>query len=795
MFDKKETEKREKEKKLIDNIKLLSLEENTIDTLTLNRDIIANFKEIKEFLKYFSDDKYFQDWLLPIKVDNIYNFVLPQWMHHNSHLTLFQLIIGYIEQQILLNYEYYYYSKKIYDYSYSNSIIDLYEENKKLVSFVKENYSFYNHNDTSKREFISLMEIREIVRNIKKSKNYEKKINNLQKIYNYVYNNEFIAENKNCMLNIDFDTQIYQDLYKESMLGGELGIMKVLNHITFMQFNDVVNARDNLFTALREKFVENQNQKIINELISDDYLASNSNKKKNKNKKKKKKNKNNENNSNNNKKKEDIKETSENDNISINNNIEKGKDLNISNDLKDNNNKEINEFNLNEQKSIENKNNDINNIQNNIKEDIIININNEEKNNILKNNEKSDLNIFINENNNQKNFENEISINNNPNDREEDQKEISINNNPKDKEEDQKEELKIEENKNIIKKKSKKKDFFLFPTNIKKNKKNKNLHSLSAKKNQEKKDNNKNLVNPNKKKDKNNYGKNNRIKDYFSLKKDSKNNNSSISIFKIKGKEDFIYKKLKEENNYINDSKYNLEIYSFENAILYDKRKFLQLYYICLLSQERFLNTFCLKSPLEIKSLRISLFIFNYSCDFALNSIFYSNEKISEKYHYNGNKLRLFILVNNITISLFSTIVSIIIIKFLKILTHSKSGINKIFNEINNKSNQKELKYKKNNNNNNFFIERLYKIFKNLKIKIICYIVIEFLILIFFFYYVTGFCIVYQKTQIDWLIDSITSIFLSILFKLFLSFFIAILYIISVKYKSKILFKIAIFLY
>ena len=490
MFDKKETEKREKEKKLIDNIKLLSLEENTIDTLTLNRDIIANFKEIKEFLKYFSDDKYFQDWLLPIKVDNIYNFVLPQWMHHNSHLTLFQLIIGYIEQQILLNYEYYYYSKKIYDYSYSNSIIDLYEENKKLVSFVKENYSFYNHNDTSKREFISLMEIREIVRNIKKSKNYEKKINNLQKIYNYVYNNEFIAENKNCMLNIDFDTQIYQDLYKESMLGGELGIMKVLNHITFMQFNDVVNARDNLFTALREKFVENQNQKIINELISDDYLASNSNKKKNKNKKKKKKNKNNENNSNNNKKKEDIKETSENDNISINNNIEKGKDLNISNDLKDNNNKEINEFNLNEQKSIENKNNDINNIQNNIKEDIIININNEEKNNILKNNEKSDLNIFINENNNQKNFENEISINNNPNDREEDQKEISINNNPKDKEEDQKEELKIEENKNIIKKKSKKKDFFLFPTNIKKNKKNKNLHSLSAKKNQEKKDNN-----------------------------------------------------------------------------------------------------------------------------------------------------------------------------------------------------------------------------------------------------------------------------------------------------------------
>ena len=304
------------------------------------------------------------------------------------------------------------------------------------------------------------------------------------------------------------------------------------------------------------------------------------------------------------------------------------------------------------------------------------------------------------------------------------------------------------------------------------------------------KSNNKKLVNPNKKKDKKNFGKNKKIKDLSSLKKD---NNSSISIFKIRGNMGSTDNQLKEENNYIYDSKYNLDIYSFENAILYDKRKFFRLYYICLLSQERFLNTFCLKSPLEIKSLRISLFIFNYSCDFALNSIFYSNEKISEKYHYKGNKLRLFVLVNNITISLFSTIASIIIIKFLNILTQSKRGINKIFNEIKNKSNQKELKFK--TNNNNIFIERLYKTCNILKIKIFCYIVIEFSILIFFFYYVTGFCIVYQTTQIDWLFDSITSIFLSSLFKLLLSFFIAILYIISLKYKSVLLFKIALFLY
>ena len=313
-----------------------------------------------------------------------------------------------------------------------------------------------------------------------------------------------------------------------------------------------------------------------------------------------------------------------------------------------------------------------------------------------------------------------------------------------------------------------------------------NIKSLNRQK-----QNTKKLLNPNKKKGKINFKKDNKSKDLYSLQKYFKYSNSSISIIKIRRKDDFTNKKFVKVNKDINESKYNLEIYSFENAILYDKRTFWRLYYICLLSQERFLNTFFLKSPLEIKSLRISLFIFNYSCDLALNSFFYSNEKISDKYHYNGNNLRLFLLINNMGISLFSTIVSILIIKFLNVLTHSKRRINKVFNEIKNNSDLKELKYKK--NNIKIYSERIYKICNILKIKIAFYIVFESAILLFFFYYVTGFCIVYQKTQIDWLLDSITSVLLSILFKLLYSFFIAILYITSLKKKSKLLFKIALF--
>ena len=52
-----------------------------------------------------------------------------------------------------------------------------------------------------------------------------------------------------------------------------------------MKFQDIINARDNLFTALRKKIADNQYQKIMDELTSGNLNSGNSNKKKNKNKK------------------------------------------------------------------------------------------------------------------------------------------------------------------------------------------------------------------------------------------------------------------------------------------------------------------------------------------------------------------------------------------------------------------------------------------------------------------------------------------------------------------------------
>ena len=343
IYDKK-SEKREKEKKFLDHIKLLSLEynANTIDTLTINKDFLIDLKEFKDLLKYFSNDQYFQDWLLPIKADNLYSFVLPKWMHNNQNLTFIHILIGYIEQQILLNYEYYYYSKNMYEFSYSNLILDLYEENKKLASFVKDNYYFNNNKDDSnKKEFISLKEIARIITIYKESEDYKNKIKYLHNLHDYVYNLEFSSKNKNCILNEDFDKRIYEVLNLKSLNEGELRIINLLDNITFMKFQDIVEGKEFIFVALRKKIYENYCQKNIDDLISDDFLSGSANSKKKKNKKKKKKNKKNESNNlqineeieenslNKNSNEEDKKDTNTNENI---NSIKENKIMIINNE-------------------------------------------------------------------------------------------------------------------------------------------------------------------------------------------------------------------------------------------------------------------------------------------------------------------------------------------------------------------------------------------------------------------------------------------------------------------------------
>jgi hypothetical protein len=242
------------------------------------------------------------------------------------------------------------------------------------------------------------------------------------------------------------------------------------------------------------------------------------------------------------------------------------------------------------------------------------------------------------------------------------------------------------------------------------------------------------------------------------------------------------------------ESKYILNNYNYESAIKYDNRDFWRIYYIVLLSKENILSTFFFKSSLETQSLRLSLFIFNYSCDMALNALFYFNQKISDKYHYEGENLFFFTLVNNLVISISSTLFCYILVKFFNLLISSKDSFENVFRPQEEKM-RKNKNYKINSKKKKVIYQNIIYIFRNLKIKIICYIIFEFILLLFFFYYITAFCEVYQSTQTSLISDSFISFLFSILLEFVESFLLSALYMTSIRYKFQILYCIIIFFY
>ena len=247
-------------------------------------------------------------------------------------------------------------------------------------------------------------------------------------------------------------------------------------------------------------------------------------------------------------------------------------------------------------------------------------------------------------------------------------------------------------------------------------------------------------------------------------------------------------------NNKPPESKFILNNYCYELAIKYDNRDFWRILFICLLSKENILNTFFFYSPLESQPLRLSIFIFTYSCDFAFNALFYSNDNISEKYHYDGDSLYQFLLINDIVKTSVSVVVSYLMVKFLNYLTNSKKSIELQFREEE-KIMRKKKTYRVDSNKKKIIYINLLKIYKSLKMKITCFIIIEFLIMIFFFYFITAFCEVYKDTQLSWLYDSFISFLLSLLLELLISIIISFLYITSIRTKNKYIYNIALFSY
>ena len=74
----------------------------------------------------------------------------------------------------------------------------------------------------------------------------------------------------------------------------------------------------------------------------------------------------------------------------------------------------------------------------------------------------------------------------------------------------------------------------------------------------------------------------------------------------------------------------------YEEAIIYDKRSCLRMYWGFLVDSQIILGTFCTDNHLDLFVIKLSFLVCTFQISFFLNAFFYTDEYISDAYHNDG---------------------------------------------------------------------------------------------------------------------------------------------------------------
>ena len=242
--------------------------------------------------------------------------------------------------------------------------------------------------------------------------------------------------------------------------------------------------------------------------------------------------------------------------------------------------------------------------------------------------------------------------------------------------------------------------------------------------------------------------------------KSKKSNLSKLS----KAKSIQINKIIKLEKVYsMNDQELNnLE---YKKALIYDKRTYFQYYWSLLKKKNIILFAFIPANDYNLQYLKISLLILSFSLSLNINGFFFSDKTMHKIYEDEGIVNYFYQIVE----ILCSTIISSIITLVLRKLSLIENNILKI------KKQTKSLKA----------LEMVRKTQKCIKIQFMIFFLLSFLLLIFFWYFVSCFCGVYINTQIILLNDTLISFGLSMIYPFGLNLLPGILRIPSLRNKKK----------
>ena len=234
-------------------------------------------------------------------------------------------------------------------------------------------------------------------------------------------------------------------------------------------------------------------------------------------------------------------------------------------------------------------------------------------------------------------------------------------------------------------------------------------------------------------------------------------------------KDQIIYPMKKNEEKDYNDMTYF-------TAIEEDKRNFFIILYQMFLSKIFILEVFYYKREFDVIYVSLSTFLFFIMIDFSLNALLFNDDIISQKYH-NNNKLDFW---TSESLSIIANVIGNCFTYYISKLSNYSFAIELI---------QKEIKV------NAEIIKTFEVLVKRIKIRLMFYFIIQFLFMVFFLYYLTIFCALYQYSQKALFINYLLGLVNSLIYTAFIALIISLIRCISLKCLKRRVYKISQFFY
>ena len=230
---------------------------------------------------------------------------------------------------------------------------------------------------------------------------------------------------------------------------------------------------------------------------------------------------------------------------------------------------------------------------------------------------------------------------------------------------------------------------------------------------------------------------------------------------KVNNKEDF--------NFYENDHEKN--ILPYDIALKDDQQSYWDYYFSLIRSKHLFILTFYTFNDYNSRIIKISLFLLIFAIHYFVNACFI-NDSIINKIYKHQKKYSLSI---SLPIIIFSVIISYVAGYFLKMLSFTENSIIEI-------KNQRTMQLSKNLKE---------KILKQIKIKIIIFYSLNFILLVFIWYYLSCFGVAFRNTQYILFWNTLISMLITLIFPFIFFLVLGILRIQSLKNNNENIYKIS----